>query len=61
MNLIEYIDFCKCGCGEEVKEGNLYVHGHNRRGLASYTHGDRWSMKHDKMCGVWNYEKETCR
>ena len=54
MNLIEYIDFCKCGCGEEVKEGNLYVHGHNRRGLASYTHGDRWSMKHDKcvVCGT---------
>jgi len=45
---------CKCGCGQEVKEGNLYVHGHNRRGLASYTRGNKWSMKYDKCvkCGT---------
>lgn len=46
---------CKCGCGHEInKSGNEYIHGHNRRNLASYTYGDRWSMKYDQCqnCGT---------
>ena len=35
---------CKCGCGQEVKEDNDYIHGHNRQGRASYTSGDRWAI-----------------
>lgn len=23
--------FCQCGCGQETKEGNVYLHGHNSR------------------------------
>ena len=22
---------CKCGCGKEIENSNLFVHGHNRR------------------------------
>lgn len=46
---------CKCGCGEEVNSpGNLYVHGHNRRGLVSCTKNERWAMNYDKCieCGT---------
>jgi hypothetical protein len=46
---------CKCGCGQEVKKGNLYVHGHNRRGLSSCVVPDgKWSIKYDKCvkCGT---------
>lgn len=42
------MELCKCGCGEKVKKGNLFVHGHNRRGSKSHTSGNRWSMKYDK-------------
>jgi hypothetical protein len=39
---------CKCGCGQEVKEGNIYVHGHNRGGLPSNVVPDgKWSRKYD--------------
>lgn len=24
-------DLCKCGCGEKVKKGNKFIHGHHRR------------------------------
>ncbi len=24
---------CKCGCGGITKQGNKYIHGHNRRGI----------------------------
>lgn len=45
---------CKCGCGKEVRETNIYIHGHNRAGMASYTHNDKWSMKYDRcvVCGT---------
>lgn len=45
---------CKCGCGKEVKGINEYIHGHNRRGLASYTSGEKWSMYYDRCqkCGT---------
>jgi AraC-like DNA-binding protein len=35
----------------------MFVHGHNRAGMPSYTSGDRWSMKYDACveCGT----KET--
>jgi len=23
---------CKCGCGEAVKKGNMFIHGHNMKG-----------------------------
>jgi len=26
------IKFCECGCGEIVKPGRRFIHGHNRRG-----------------------------
>jgi hypothetical protein len=39
---------CKCGCGQEVKEGNIYVHGHNRDGLPSNVVPDgKWSRNYD--------------
>lgn len=38
---------CKCGCGMEVnKPENFYIHGHNRRGLASCTKNERWAMEY---------------
>lgn len=45
---------CRCGCGQEVKEGNDYIHGHNQRGKASYTSGDRWAVNYDACveCGT---------
>jgi len=45
---------CKCGCGQEVKEGNYYIHGHNRQGKASYTSGSRWAVDYDACveCGT---------
>lgn len=48
------MNLCKCGCGKTVKFGNDYIHGHNRRGLASYTSSNRWSMNYDKCvrCGT---------
>lgn len=49
------ITYCKCGCGQEVVEGNVYVHGHNRRGLPSHITPDgKWSRKYDKCieCGT---------
>ena len=44
---------CKCGCGNEVKFGNKYIHGHNRAGVVSYTSGNKWSMDYErcKECG----------
>jgi len=52
------MELCKCGCGEEVRGGNLYIHGHNRRGLVSYTSGNRWSMKYDKCIECGTTEKK---
>lgn len=26
---------CECGCGEEVKKGNKFIHGHHRRMLSN--------------------------
>lgn len=49
------IVYCKCGCGQEVKEGNVYVHGHNRGGVPSCViPNGKWSMKYDKCieCGT---------
>jgi hypothetical protein len=45
---------CKCGCGQEVKGGNDYIHGHNQRGKVSYTSGDRWAVNYDACveCGT---------
>jgi len=45
---------CECGCGQEVKVGNKFIHGHNRRNLASYTKKDRWAVQYDKCveCGT---------
>jgi len=50
------MDLCKCGCGFQPIDGNEYIHGHNRRDLASYTSGDKWSMDYDKCinCGTIN-------
>lgn len=31
---------CKCGCGQEVREGNTWVHGHHAR---SPKHNGNWS------------------
>ena len=54
------MDLCKCGCGEKVKEGNLYIHGHNRHGLASYTSGEKWAIEYDYCisCGSIKYEHQ---
>ena len=52
---LETIIYCKCGCGQEVEEGNTYVHGHNRRGLPSNTVPDgKWSQNYDRCieCGT---------
>ena len=27
---------CECGCGQEVKSGNKFVHGHNRKGKIGF-------------------------
>jgi len=45
---------CKCGCGFQVVDSNNYIHGHNRRGLASCTTKGKWSIKYDKCisCGT---------
>jgi len=45
--MINKIKLCKCGCGKEVKLGNIYIHGHNRAGFSSYPKNDKWSIKYD--------------
>lgn len=30
---------CKCGCGQEVKEGNMFIYGHQRRGKIPWNKG----------------------
>lgn len=47
---------CKCGCGQEVKAGNVYVHGHNQRGRVSYTSGNRWAVNYDSCVGCGTTE-----
>lgn len=56
------MNLCACGCGVEVKSGNMYIHGHNRRGLASYTSSGRWAMKHDRCikCGTTESKHVGC-
>jgi len=48
------MSLCKCGCGFKVVGSNKYIHGHNRRGLASYTSGSKWSMNYTRCvkCGT---------
>jgi len=48
------VKLCKCGCGDPVKRGNAYMHGHNRRGRASHTSDGRWSVRFDRCqrCGT---------
>jgi len=50
--------YCKCGCGKIVKGNNTYIHGHNRRGLASNTANGKWSRYYDKCikCGTTKYK-----
>ena len=52
------MSLCKCGCGKEVKDGNSYIHGHNRHGKASYTSGEKWSMKYSQCqeCGTTDFK-----
>lgn len=47
---------CKCGCGEEVKLGNSYIHGHNRRGIASFTSNGRWARNYSACLGCGTVE-----
>lgn len=47
--------YCKCGYGQEIEDGNIYIHGHNRRGLPSHViPEDKWSMEYDECveCGT---------
>lgn len=55
------MDLCKCGCGFHVVDGNEYIHGHNRRGMVSYTAGGRWSIKYDKCvkCNTIDYPHQA--
>lgn len=52
--IVNVKELCKCGCGGIVQYGNEYIHGHNRRGLVSYTSGTKWSMVYNKCvkCGA---------
>lgn len=52
---------CKCGCGFYTADGNDYIHGHNRRGIPSYTSNGRWAMKYDKCisCGSVEYPHQA--
>jgi hypothetical protein len=45
---------CKCGCGEEVKEGNTYIRGHHKRGKEYWK-----SQEKPKLCecGCGEYAK----
>lgn len=27
------MNLCKCGCGQEVKQGNIFINGHNWKGM----------------------------
>jgi AraC-like DNA-binding protein len=47
------MSLCKCGCGCEVKEGNIFIHGHNVI-IDRFSLGDRWSIKHSEcvVCGT---------
>lgn len=42
---------CKCGCGEPVRQGRQYIHGHNRRKAPSYTV--------DPTTGCWLWDHHT--
>ena len=54
--------FCECGCGQEVKRGNRFVHGHNKGNIGKHHAGinknddiDAWveanKGKHVCSCG----------
>lgn len=47
-------NLCKCGCNKKVKDGNRYVHGHNRKGRISHTSKGQWSIKYEYCveCGT---------
>jgi len=55
------MNLCKCGCGKPVKFGNDYIHGHNRRGLCSFTTNGKWSVKYNKCikCGTTDYQHQA--
>ena len=52
------MNLCKCGCGFYAADGNEYIHGHNRCGMASYTAGDKWSMKYNACVDCGTTEKK---
>lgn len=46
---------CACGCGKEVKKGNMYVHGHNNCSTLSYA-DNFWGnvdIGSDDECWLW--------
>lgn len=46
---------CKCGCGQEVEDGNTYIHGHNQRGKpGNIVPNGKWSRWYEKCteCGT---------
>jgi len=38
---------CECGCGEEVKKGNRFIHGHHRRCLSQIEKEDNAKRMRD--------------
>ena len=46
---------CKCGCGKNIKQGNIYINGHNKT-KANYKHGGKGT----KLYNTWHGIKLRC-
>lgn len=61
-------NLCKCGCGMMVREGKIFIHGHNmkgKKGILSHSYGKNpWNKKElnvDEILSLYFKEKMSCQ
>jgi len=51
--------YCECGCGQEVKQGNRFIHGHQNVGRLGRKHTDEARLKMSLIATDRKHTKET--